>query len=137
MLSGLTRARDLTTRTSIRGVLLALVGALAIAATCGVALVAAAMHSRHSPVRCGSFAVPGAAVEVTIVSGRVGCRAARRVLHEFWQGSGRYHGPAHRRRGYTTVRHWRCPDISPGLSQCALRGSVVEGTYAVGKTASR
>ena len=134
MLSGLLRARALT---SVRSVSLALIGALAIAATVGVALVGAATDSQPKAVRCGSFAVPGAAVEVTVVSGRVGCKVARRVLYEFWHGSGRYHGPVHRQRGYTTIRHWRCPDISPGLSRCALRGRVVKGTYAVGKTASR
>jgi len=134
MLSGLLRACALT---SVRSVSLALVGAFAIAATGGVSLVGAATHSQPKPVRCGSFAVPGAAVEVTVVSGRVACRVAQRVLYEFWHGSGRYHGSVHRRRGYTTIGHWRCPDISPGLSQCALRGRVVKGTYAVGKTASR
>jgi len=137
MLSNLKMWCHLRPRRPIRRAALVLAGALILVAIGGVGFVAAATRPPHGPARCGSFAVPGAVIEVTVASGQVGCTIARRVLQDFWTGHGKYHGAKHRRRGYTTIGHWRCPDISPGLSQCAQRGKVVEGTYAVGKVAGR
>jgi len=96
-------------------------------------LVLAATHKQAAPIRCGTFAVTGAIIHVSVEQGRVRCPLARRILLRFWHGHGVYHQRALNVRSYTIVSGWRCPNLRAGLSECGHKRAVITGTYVGGK----
>jgi hypothetical protein len=82
---------------------------------------------------CKSIAIPGAKMQVSVRSGHVRCGRARRVLSDFWRGTGEYHARRPYQRSYTIVDGWTCRIVRAGLSRCTRRHRLIVGAYPLGK----
>ena len=108
-------------------------------AACWLALLClclpGAMAKAHSVTSCGSFAVPGATIYVSVRDGHVRCSAAMAIMTQFWAGRGRYHPRMPATASFTSVGRWMCPNVNGGISRCTRDSNVIVGQYAVGKVA--